>query len=90
LVAITGSAGRGGVEFSRASKTEAAAAAAAAAFAGVKTGAIGNAVVIKQMLGGVGVNAVLLVFALATADCLLCSGCCGPAQAASMYGMRGD
>jgi len=39
LVAITGSAGRVGVEFSRASKTDAAAAAAAAAaFAGVKTG----------------------------------------------------
>jgi len=47
-------------------------------------------VVPKQLLGGGGVNAVLLVFALATADCLLCSGCFGPAQAASMYGMRGD
>jgi hypothetical protein len=72
---------------SRASKTDAA---AAAAFTGLKNGANTSTFVIKQLLGGVGVNTVLLVFDLATADGLPCCGCFGPAQAVSMYGMRGD
>jgi hypothetical protein len=45
----------------------------------IEDGAITSTVVIKQLLGGVGDDAVLLVFDLAAADGLPCSGCCGPA-----------